>query len=1000
MEDARTIKTNTGGAPGALGKLRIYAPDENTIAAENPNPFSTQMTSSDSDIDHARDSVGDCSTEPYLRNDAIETNLAIFLASGIFDENYYRTVGELSPSDDAARHYLLSGWKSGIEPSGAFEGAFLAPYFKAAGFLGSPAIVYAMFRAAGWAAYTTRAQAEWAAEFVRKSELFDAAEYRTRLGPKGQDLDPALHYVLVGERSGMPPSARFNPTYYGERYPDIASACVCFLVHYIRFGQKEGRRPLPVVTDFPEDASRFAPGKETIILISHEASRTGAPIVALNIGQRLCKKYNIVTVLLRGGSLIDSFEKMSAHLICLDDRHRHQTEFKYVVDLILRSRPVRFAVVNSIASWDFISNLAAAFVPTVTLIYEFASYMRPIGAMREALGWVTEPVFSTKVTAESFSNDHPALLYRRVHILPQGQCRIPTAPSAKDLGGELRRLKSVMRPPGAENDFVVLGAGTVQLRKGVDLFLATAAAVQRRGSDRRVRFVWIGHGYDPENDMAYSAYLAEQIARSHIGESVAFLDEVTDLAPAYAMADAFYVSSRLDPLPNVAIDAGMFGLLVICFEGATGFAEILQSDKTARQTVIPHLDVDAAARLIVDFAGNNTLYKTVREATKARVGATFDMDNYIARIDEIGSQAIEAMRQRRTDFDTLLNDPSFDTAISLPAEGFTVPRDAAVSRFLAYWSAARVAPHQVDYLDIRRPCAGFNPQIYAHHYPQLMQADINPFADFIRKGRPTGPWLHSVIRPDIPRFDSSRKANGNLRTAIHAHFHYTELISDFLAKLAVNDACFDLLLSTNTKDKAATLRTATSGFRRGRVEIRVVPNRGRDIAPLMTAYGRKIARDYDIVGHFHGKRSIGVHPTLGEDWREFLWQHLLGDCYPMMDIVLDRFAQDEHLGLIFAEEPHLTDWSGNLMLAQKLAVRVGLDQGLPPFFEYPVGTMFWLRSSALKPLLDLELGWDDYPEEPIANDGTILHALERLIPFAAESQGLTWMTTHIPGVTW
>jgi glycosyltransferase involved in cell wall biosynthesis len=995
---ARTIMSDVGGAPAASEQPGTEAPNENTIAAANPNSFSTQMAFSDSDIDRAHDSAGDCSTE--LIDDAGEINLAILLGSGIFDESYYRAAAGLSPSDDAARHYLLNGWKSGIEPSANFEGAFLAPYFRAAGFFGAPAIVYAMFRAAGWAAYSNRAQAEWAAEFVRASELFDSAGYRVRLGPNGQNLDPALHYVLVGERSGMPPSARFNPAYYGERYPDIASACACFLVHYIRFGQKEGRRPLPAATDFPEDASRFAPGKETIILISHEASRTGAPIVALNIGQRLCKKYNIVTILLRGGDLVDNFEKISAHLICLVDKHRHQTEFKYVVNSILRSRPVRFAIVNSIASWDFISTLGAAFVPTVTLIHEFASYMRPIGAMREALGWVTEPVFSTKVTAESFSADHPALLHRRVHILPQGQCRLPTAPIAKDLSGERRRLKAAMRPPGAENDFVVLGAGAVQLRKGVDLFLVSAAAVQRHGSDRRVRFVWIGHGYDPENDMAYSAYLAEQIARSHLAGSVTFLDEVTDLAPAYAMADAFYVSSRLDPLPNVAIDAGMLGLPVICFEGATGFAEILQSDKTARQTVMPHLDADAAARLIVDFAGNNTFYKTVREATKARVGATFDMDNYIARIDETGSQAIEAMRQRRADFDTLLNDPSFDTAMSLPPEGFTVARDAAVSRFLAYWSAARIAPHQVDYLDIRRPCAGFNPQIYAHHYPELMQAEINPFADFIRKGRPKGPWLHSIMRPDILRFDAGRNTNGNLRTAIHAHFHYAELIDDFLDKLAVNDARFDLLLSTNNKDKAATLCAATSGFRRGRVEIRVVPNRGRDIAPLMTTYGRTIMRDYDIVGHFHGKRSIGVHPTLGEDWREFLWQHLLGDFYPMVDIVLDRFAKDERLGLIFAEEPHLTDWSDNLALAQKLAVRAGLDQEFPPFFEYPVGTMFWLRARALKPLLDLHLGWDDYPEEPIANDGTILHALERLIPFAAANQGFTWATTHIPGLTW
>ena len=70
------------------------------------------------------------------------------------------------------------------------------------------------------------------------------------------------------------------------------------------------------------------------------------------------------------------------------------------------------------------------------------------------------------------------------------------------------------------------------------------------------------------------------------------------------MADLFYVSSRLDPLPNVAIDAGMLGLPVICFEGATGFRgnSCSREKTTARQTVMPHLDVDAAARLIVEFA--------------------------------------------------------------------------------------------------------------------------------------------------------------------------------------------------------------------------------------------------------------------------------------------------------------------------------------------------------------------------------------------------------------
>ena len=88
-----------------------------------------------------------------------------------------------------------------------------------------------------------------------------------------------------------------------------------------------------------------------------------------------------------------------------------------------------------------------------------------------------------------------------------------------------------------------------------------------------------------------------------------------------------------------------------------------------------------------------------------------------------------------------------------------------------------------------------------------------------------------------------------------------------------------------------------------------------------------------------------------------------------------------------------------LAMAETLAARVGIDIPLPPFFEFPVGNMFWARPSALVPLLDLHLGWDDFPAEPVGEDGTIMHALERLLPFCAAKVGLTFATTHIPGIT-
>jgi len=79
---------------------------------------------------------------------------------------------------------------------------------------------------------------------------------------------------------------------------------------------------------------------------------------------------------------------------------------------------------------------------------------------------------------------------------------------------------------------------------------------------------------------------------------------------------------------------------------------------------------------------------------------------------------------------------------------------------------------------------------------------------------------------------------------------------------------------------------------------------------------------------------------------------------------------------------------------------MNLPEPLPPFFNFPLGTMFWARPQALAPLFDLGLAWDDYPAEPAPIDGTTMHALERLLPLVAQHQGYKYATTHLPGVTW
>jgi glycosyltransferase involved in cell wall biosynthesis len=932
----------------------------------------------------------------YRTTDDLLADRELLEQSDIFDAALYRLAAGLAAEQNAAEHYLIQGWRDGLEPGPGFEGSFLYPFFRTIGFDGPPAITFLNLRATGWVIYPTRAHAEHVAAMVRSSGFLDADYYAERLGLP-RDLDPALHYVVVGEQIGQPPSDQFDPAYYRERYPDVADAGVSCLAHYVTSGRFEQRRPVSNAWNLTFNAKGLDQRRETVLLVSHEASRTGAPIVAYNVALHLRRRYNVVSLLLRGGPLVDDFAKCSAAVVGpLSYLDWHEAEAKRLVKRLVVFGPISYAIVNSIESRSFISSLVKGGIPVVSLVHEFASYTQPKGAMSEALEWATQMVFSADMTANSALQELPTLSNRKVHILPQGRCIVPGAPQQATATRDSLVLRRKMRP-GTEAALVVLGGGAIQFRKGVDLFLSCAAAVRALKPMRLVRFVWIGHGYDPVNDVNYSSYLAEQMERSDLKDMVSLVDEVTDLEPAYAMADVFLLSSRLDPLPNVTIDATLHGLPVVCFEGGSGIAPLLASDDILRTCVVPYLDVHAAARIIAGFADNEDQRARIGQATRRFSETMFDMGNYVKQIDKLGRQSVDIMRQRVKDFETLRDDGLFDPDIFLPRGSAIVDRADAINEFLTRWAAVGTSPYAAKNWRFRRPTPGFHPQIYAHENAGRYDSTFtNPLADFIRNGEPDGPWYHPVIIPS----DQARVPDTQCSALLHVHLFYPEVATDLLQKLAGNRSPCDLLLTTSDKENAGALRTATSGYRNGTVTVQIVPNRGRDIGAFLSGVGRDLLSRYDVVGHLHSKRSSSVaDAAVGEIWREFLWQNLVGGFYPMLDIVLAQFDEKSDLGLIFPEDPHLTGWADNFEIASSLAQRMGIKEPLPPFFEFPVGTMFWARTNALGPLFDLKFGWEDYPDEPLPYDGTLLHALERILPFVSRHAGYGYASTHIPGIS-
>ncbi|WP_409563186.1 glycosyltransferase family 4 protein [Hyphomicrobium sp. MC8b] len=371
--------------------------------------------------------------------------------------------------------------------------------------------------------------------------------------------------------------------------------------------------------------------RESVLVVVHETSRTGAPILAWNLVEGLRKQYDVVTVRMGDGPLTPEFESISSEVI----EWRRDSRSKPYGSLA--KRKFKYAIVNSCESREFIEVCRKYSIPTVFLMHEFASYVYAIDSLRAAFDASTEVVFSSTIIERDAIRAHPSLAGRKRHVLPQGRCVIPASysqqPPKPKVLEELKRAKS------SSNVFIVIGAGSVQFRKGVDLFLQTAASVQREIQSRDVQFVWIGKGYNPDTDKQYSVYLKEHILRAKFRLAPIFLDELGDLSDVYSLADVLMLSSRLDPLPNVAIDAAMEGVPIVCFDDASGMADILLENRNTADGVVNYCDTAEAARVISRLAANDSERLRMSDSIRALAEVAFDMKKYIAQLDELGSYA-------------------------------------------------------------------------------------------------------------------------------------------------------------------------------------------------------------------------------------------------------------------------------------------------------------------------------------------------------------------------
>ncbi len=737
-------------------------------------------------------------------------------------------------------------------------------------------------------------------------------------------------------------------------------------------------------------AAILDPKKKAILVVSHEASRTGAPVLALNIIQHLSTRYNVISLILGGGDLTDHFRKASASLYEADRIHMTDRELGGVIMDIASQHPLMFAIVNSIESRMALRALKAAGVPTVSLIHEFSSYARPRSAFPDVLTLSTETVFSTRMTLEDAVADFWFYPGASIHVAPQGKCVVPATPgAASEALVEKVWLTRKLRPEAGNRKFLVIGLGSIELRKGVDLFIECATIIKNQPEGERFQFVWIGNGFDPEREVAYSAYLADQMKRAGLGSQMKILRATSEIELAYQSADLLLLSSRLDPLPNVAIDALMLGLPVLCFEKTTGIADFLSENGLGEPCVAQYLDTHDLARKVTALAESEVLRASVSERSRAAAGSAFDMNAYVSKIQAIAVQAVGAEARIKEEVKAILASGKFRGDFFKPPEMESSSEEKLVENYVRRMATG---------LGVRKPTPGFQPTVHSSLHTRQGKTNGDPFADFLRKGLPDGPWLQSVIQSGGA---SKIAPHAGLRAAIHLHVFYPDQLAGIAERLKLNASAPDLFISATSEHAAAQTREALSGYRGRIVDVEVTPNLGRDIGPLLTQFGWALSTSYDVIGHLHTKKSVLLeNPSFAEAWNTFLLENLVGGKRggPMLDLILASMASDPAIGIVFPDDPHVLSWTGNRNHAELLAARMKCGE-LPEQFNFPIGAMFWTRSAVLKRFVELELAWGDYEPEPLPVDGMMVHAIERLFGVVPGVMGMTCAVTNVRGLT-
>lgn len=380
-----------------------------------------------------------------------------------------------------------------------------------------------------------------------------------------------------------------------------------------------------------------------VVFISHDANRTGAPIVLLHLLRWLKKRneFSFSIVLLFGGELEVEFQALAPTYIWrtfnpfavsspLVTRRRYWSrmvdfvqssavvqranEQRIIASLI--KEDVKLIYANTVVASEIAVQLKKALnCPAVCHVHElsmaidgyfgatrFGKLVPDIDLFIAASGAVeTNLLSSYPITEDKIVKVYEFINNPAAQIIDQSVAM---------------SIRASLGIP--DNAFVVAASGTFEWRKSPVLFVQLAEYM-RRNMDVMPYFLWIGGNL---NSLAWQE-LQFDIERLELKEYVKFIGPQPNLFNYLQSADVFVLTSREDPYPLVCLEAAALAKPVLCFEQSGGMPEFVETDCGC---VIPFLQIDLMGVAIQNLLLNSVKREELGSNARIKVQARHSVD--------------------------------------------------------------------------------------------------------------------------------------------------------------------------------------------------------------------------------------------------------------------------------------------------------------------------------------------------------------------------------------